>query len=60
MRVFGVEITPGGVAALSGFAGSALATAGVYALAGAGWAMLAGAAPLLALSAVLIRGLLRG
>lgn len=40
-------------------AGVGLAVAGVYVLVGLGWALLAGAAPLLLLAVVLIRGLLR-
>lgn len=38
-------------------AGSGLTVCGVYVLAGAGWAMLAGAVPCFLLSAILLRGL---
>ena len=37
-------------------AGTALAVAGVYVLAGLGWSLVAGAVPMLALSLVLLRG----
>jgi hypothetical protein len=52
-------VTPHAVASLSLLAGIGLAVAGVYILAGTGWALLSGAAPLLLLAAVLIRGLTR-
>lgn len=51
--------SPPVVATLTLFAGLGLAVAGVFVLFGLGWALLAGAAPLLLLAAVLIRGLLR-
>ncbi|WP_157779515.1 hypothetical protein [Cupriavidus pauculus] len=47
------------VAVGAGAAGIGLFIAGVFVLAGTGWAMLAGAAPLLSLSAVTFRGLMR-
>lgn len=52
-------VSPHVVASLSLLAGIALAVSGVYVLAGTGWALLAGAAPLLLLAAVLIRGMVR-
>jgi len=48
--------SPGAVAAIFLAVGSALLVAGVYALAGLGWALLAGAAPCLALGVVIARG----
>jgi hypothetical protein len=51
-------VTPHVVAAFTMLAGIGLAVCGIYVLAGFGWALLAGAAPLLLLSAVLVRGLL--
>lgn len=54
-----VAISPHSVATVALLAGIGLAVSGVYVLTGAGWALLAGAVPLLLLSAVLIRGLLR-
>lgn len=51
--------SPPVIASLALVSGLGLAVAGVYVLAGVGWALLAGAAPLLLLAAVLIRGLLR-
>lgn len=56
----GVLVSPPAVAISSFAAGSGLAVAGVYQLAGPGWALIAGAIPLLLLSAVLMRGLVRG
>jgi hypothetical protein len=44
-------------ACLSLLAGTGLSVAGIYVLAGLGWALLAGAAPCLALAFVIIRGL---
>ena len=41
-------------------AGSALAVAGIYLLAGAGWALLAAAVPMCLLGAILVRGVVRG
>lgn len=52
-------ISPAAIAAASMVAGVALAVAGVHMLFGLGWALIAGSVPLMALSAVLIRGLLR-
>lgn len=52
------KITPARVACLSFAFGVGLTVAGVYVLAGTGWALIAGAAPLLLVAAVLIRGLL--
>lgn len=46
-------------AAVALFAGVGLAVAGIYVLAGAGWALLAGSSPLLLLAAIIIRGLMR-
>ena len=54
-----LALTPHAVATLALLSGIGLAVAGVYVLAGTGWALLAGALPLLLLSAVLIRGLIR-
>jgi small-conductance mechanosensitive channel len=50
-------ISPPAVALACFVAGSGLAVAGVYALAGLGWAYLASSVPLLMLAAVLARGL---
>lgn len=47
--------------ALCGFAiGSLMAVAGVYLLCGTGWALIAGAIPVTAVSAALLRGLKHG
>jgi hypothetical protein len=51
--------TPQAITPLVLLTGIGLAVAGVYVLAGVGWALIAGSAPLLLLAAVLIRGLLR-
>lgn len=51
--------TPQAIAPISLLAGVGLSVAGVYVLAGIGWALLAGAFPFLLLSVVLIRGLIR-
>lgn len=56
----GASVSPPSVAVVSFVAGSSLAVAGVYQLAGPGWALIAGSVPLLLLSVVLIRGLTRG
>ena len=53
-------VSPHTVAAASLLAGLGLGVAGVYVLAGTGWALLAGAVPLLLLAVVLIRGLNAG
>lgn len=52
-------ITPPLLALLALLAGSGLAVAGVYLLAGTGWALIAGAVPLLLLAATILRGLAR-
>ncbi len=52
-------LSPAKIATASALAGTGMAVAGVYLLAGLGWALLAAAAPLLLLAAVLMRGLLR-
>ncbi|SFU81768.1 hypothetical protein SAMN04489707_102361 [Paenacidovorax caeni] len=39
--------------------GAALCIAGVYLLAGLGWALIAGSVPLLVLAAIILRGLQR-
>lgn len=54
-----IVCSPRVVATATLLVGIALAVAGVLVLAGMGWALLASSAPLLLLSAVLIRGLLR-
>lgn len=48
---------PAGVAALSFVAGAGMVIAGVYQLAGPGWALICGAVPCLALSIIIGRGL---
>lgn len=52
-----MKIDATGAAILALFVGCGLAIYGVYLLAGAGWACLTGAAPLLILGLVLLRGL---
>jgi hypothetical protein len=52
--------TPAIVAMACALLGSAAAIGGVFILAGIGWALIASSVPLLALSAVLTRGLLNG
>lgn len=47
------------VAVATAAAGVGLAVGGVFLLAGAGWAMLTGAVPLLGMSIVTFRGLMR-
>ena len=47
------------VAVATAVAGVGLAVGGVFLLAGAGWAMLTGALPLLGMSTVTFRGLMR-
>ena len=47
-------------AALLGLCGVAVGVFGVFLLAGAGWALVAGAVPMLLVSAALFRGLMRG
>lgn len=65
MQVLGKEvaITPavGGliIAAIAMSAGVAAGVAGVYILLGSGWALIAGAIPLLMLGGVMFRGALR-
>jgi hypothetical protein len=58
MRLALPKIAPAHVAALTFSAGVGLAVAGVQVLAGTGWALIAGAVPLLLVAGVLIRGLL--
>lgn len=48
------------VAVASAVAGVGLAVGGVFVLAGAGWAMLTGALPLIGISMITFRGLMRG
>lgn len=50
---------PAALAVVCCLAGIGLAVGGVYVLAGLGWSLLAGAAPLLLLSALIFRGLMR-
>ena len=52
-------ITPPLLALLALLAGCGLAVAGVHLLAGTGWALIAGAVPLLLLAATIFRGLSR-
>lgn len=52
-------ITPQAAALLALLTGAGLAIAGVYLLAGLGWALIAGAVPLLLLAATILRGLHR-
>jgi hypothetical protein len=59
-RASAVIASPQAIALFTLLAGIGLAVAGVYVLAGLGCALLAGAAPLLLLAAVLIRGILYG
>ena len=47
------------IAAVSLLLGAGMAVAGVYVLAGLGWALLSGSAPFLLLFVVLARGLIR-
>lgn len=51
---------PAAVAVSTAALGVIAAVAGVYVLAGFGWALVAGSIPLLTTSAVTFRGLLRG
>lgn len=53
------HLTPQAAALLALLVGSGLAIAGVYQLAGLGWALIAGAVPLLLLAATILRGLHR-
>lgn len=53
------HLTPQAAALLALLAGAGLAIAGVYQLAGTGWALIAGAVPLLLLAATILRGLHR-
>lgn len=50
-------MTPAVIASLALVSGAGLIVGGTYLLAGPGWAMLAGACPLLLIGAVLLRGL---
>ena len=52
-------ITPVSVAVMALLAGCGLAIAGIYLLAGLGWSLIAGAAPLLLFAFLLLRGLQR-
>jgi len=54
----GFTPTPGFIAASCLIAGTCLCVAGVYVLAGPGWALIAAAVPTLLLSVVLLRGLI--
>lgn len=47
-------------AALALLGGIGLGVAGIYLIAGAGWALISSSVPLLLLAAIIIRGLLRG
>lgn len=49
-------VAPGFLAALALLVGSGLAVAGVFLLAGAGWACITGAVPLLLIGFMLLRG----
>jgi len=51
--------SPAAIAAATFFLGASLAVAGVYVLAGIGWALIASSVPALLLASILIRGLLR-
>ena len=53
------HLTPQAAALLALLAGAGLAIAGVYQLAGLGWALIAGAVALLLLAATILRGLHR-
>lgn len=53
-------LAPGPLSALALLSGCVLAVAGVHILAGTGWALIAGALPLLAVGAVLLRGVIHG
>lgn len=56
-----MTVSPAVITCCAAFvAGSGLAVYGVFLLAGAGWAMLAAALPCFLLSAIILRGLLRG
>lgn len=50
------KLPPPAAALLALVLGAALAIGGVYVLAGAGWAMLAGSAPCFGLAGVILRG----
>ena len=54
------SLSPGTVAAICLIGGTTLAVAGVYHLAGIGWALVVGAFPILLFAMILIRGLTRG
>lgn len=49
-----------GVALILLALGASMAVAGVYILFGTGWALIAGAVPVIALAATILRGLKRG
>jgi hypothetical protein len=51
---------PVAVAVSTAFVGVGLAVGGVFLLAGVGWALVAGSVPLIGVSAVTFRGLMRG
>lgn len=53
------HLTPPLLALLALLAGCCMAVSGVYLLAGTGWALLAGAVPLLLLALTILRGLHR-
>lgn len=52
-----MNLTPAHIAVFCALAGASLAVAGVFVLAGSGWALIAGGAALQALAAVVFRGL---
>ncbi len=54
------HVSPTAVAVAAALGGVGSALGGIYMLAGAGWTLLAAAVPLLALSAITFRGLMRG
>ncbi|MDP3228388.1 MAG: hypothetical protein Q8N13_10490 [Acidovorax sp.] len=53
------HLTPPLLALLALLAGCGMAVSGVYLLAGTGWALLAGACPLLLFALIILRGLKR-
>ena len=58
LAVLSYVATPGFLAALALLLGIGLSVAGVLMLAGPGWALIAGAVPLLLIGAVLLRGVI--
>lgn len=52
--------SPAVIASVATLGGCGLAVGGVFVLAGVGWALLAGSAPLLTLGVVMFRGMSRG